>query len=55
MKRQPIPFEKFVVKPQHLWDLQNLLLTSGDLAKGHFNAMTVGWGSLGVMWSVPFA
>lgn len=55
MKRQSIPIEEFVVKPYHLWHVQNLVLTSGDFAKGHFNAMTVGWGSLGVMWSVPFA
>ena len=55
MTRQPIPIEEFVVKPQHLWDVQNLLLTSGDFAKGHYNTMTVGWGSLGVMWGMLFA
>ena len=55
MQRQSIPLEEFVVKPQHLWDVQHLLLTSGDFAKGHFNTMTVGWGSLGVMWGMPFA
>jgi flavin reductase (DIM6/NTAB) family NADH-FMN oxidoreductase RutF len=55
MTRQPIPIEEFVVKPQHLWGTQRLLLTSGDFAKGHFNTMTVGWGSLGVMWRIPFA
>jgi flavin reductase (DIM6/NTAB) family NADH-FMN oxidoreductase RutF len=54
MNRQAIPIEEFVVKPYHLWHVQNLVLTAGDFAKGHFNAMTVGWGSLGVMWSVPF-
>jgi flavin reductase (DIM6/NTAB) family NADH-FMN oxidoreductase RutF len=32
-----------------------MLLTSGDFAAGHFNTMTVGWGSLGVMWRRPFA
>jgi flavin reductase (DIM6/NTAB) family NADH-FMN oxidoreductase RutF len=32
-----------------------MLLTSGDLAADHFNTMTVGWGSLGVMWRRPFA
>ena len=55
MKRQPIPIEEFIIKPHHLWDVQNLLLTSGDFAKGHYNTMTVGWGSLGVMWGMPFA
>ena len=31
-----------------------MLLTSGDFAAGQFNTMTVGWGSLGVMWRRPF-
>jgi flavin reductase (DIM6/NTAB) family NADH-FMN oxidoreductase RutF len=31
-----------------------MLLTSGDFAAGRFNTMTVGWGSLGVMWGRPF-
>jgi len=39
----------------HLWDNQWLVLTSGDYAAGHFNAMTVAWGSLGMMWNKPFA
>jgi flavin reductase (DIM6/NTAB) family NADH-FMN oxidoreductase RutF len=55
VKLQSIPIEEFAVKPQHIWDEQNLLLTSGDFGKGHFNSMTVGWGSMGVMWGMPFA
>lgn len=31
-----------------------MLLTNGDFTAGHFNTMTVGWGSLGVMWGRPF-
>lgn len=54
MTRQPIPVERLVLKPQHLWDEQHLLLTSGDFARGTYNAMTVGWGSFGVMWGMPF-
>ena len=54
MIRQQIPLEKLVVRPQHLWDTQNLVLTSGDFAQGSFNAMTIGWGSFGVMWGIPF-
>jgi len=54
MTRQPIPIERLVVKPQHLWDTQHLLLTCGDFAQGSFNAMTIGWGSIGVMWGIPF-
>lgn len=38
-----------------LWKNQWLLLTSGDYEKGHFNTMTVAWGSFGVMWNKPFA
>ena len=54
MTRTPVPIEKLVVQPQHLWDTQHLLLTSGDFARGSFNAMTIGWGSFGRMWAVPF-
>jgi len=54
MSRISIPVERLVVKPMALWDVQNLLLTSGDLAAGSYNAMTVGWGSLGWMWRMPF-
>ena len=54
MTRQPIPIEAFVVHPQHLWSSQGALLTSGDFTESRFNAMTVGWGSLGVMWKIPF-
>jgi flavin reductase (DIM6/NTAB) family NADH-FMN oxidoreductase RutF len=54
MIRQPIPIEKLVLKPQYLWSIQSLLLTSGDFAQGSFNAMTIGWGSFGVMWGIPF-
>jgi len=54
MTRQPLPLNSLLVKPVHLWDTQHLLLTSGDFAQGTFNAMTVGWGSLGVMWGRPF-
>jgi flavin reductase (DIM6/NTAB) family NADH-FMN oxidoreductase RutF len=54
MTRQTIPIEKLVVKPQYLWNTQNLVLTSGDFSQGSFNAMTIGWGSFGVMWGIPF-
>jgi flavin reductase (DIM6/NTAB) family NADH-FMN oxidoreductase RutF len=54
MNRQPIPIEKLVLRPQHLWASQNLILTAGDWSHNHFNAMTVGWGSTGVMWNMPF-
>jgi flavin reductase (DIM6/NTAB) family NADH-FMN oxidoreductase RutF len=52
--RHLIPIEKFTIKPFHLLDVQSLLLTSGDLPKYHFNAMTIGWGSFGYIWRRPF-
>jgi len=55
MPLQPIPFDEFAVKPFHVWTDRWLLLTAGDFAAGRYNAMTVGWGSLGVMWGRPFA
>jgi flavin reductase (DIM6/NTAB) family NADH-FMN oxidoreductase RutF len=54
MKRLPVRLDRLAVKPMFLWGSRHLLLTSGDFAQGSFNAMTIGWGSLGVMWSRPF-
>jgi flavin reductase (DIM6/NTAB) family NADH-FMN oxidoreductase RutF len=45
----------WMIKPHDLWNNQWLLLTSGDYAGGHFNTMTVAWGSFGTMWKKPFA
>lgn len=49
-----ISIEKFLIKPMHLWDIQTLLLTSGDFSTHEFNAMTIGWGSIGYIWRRPF-
>jgi flavin reductase (DIM6/NTAB) family NADH-FMN oxidoreductase RutF len=54
MNRRPIPIERLLVKPVYLWGTRHLVLTAGDFASRSFNAMTIGWGSLGVMWSRPF-
>lgn len=54
MDCKPISFNELHVKVHHLWSKQWMLLTSGDFEKGQFNAMTVGWGSFGVMWNKPF-
>jgi flavin reductase (DIM6/NTAB) family NADH-FMN oxidoreductase RutF len=50
-----IPIMDFSTRPFDLWDNQWFLLTCGDFHSGHFNAMTVSWGSLGIMWNKPFA
>lgn len=55
MERTAIEPYHFLEKPFHLWNKQTLVLTSGDYHQGVYNAMTVGWGSLGIMWNRPFA
>jgi flavin reductase (DIM6/NTAB) family NADH-FMN oxidoreductase RutF len=52
--RNPIPVENFISRPFHLWDIQSLLLTSGNFLEHRFNAMTIGWGSIGYIWRRPF-
>ncbi|PID57400.1 flavin reductase [candidate division KSB3 bacterium] len=55
MERTIIPSENFLVSAHNLWANRWLLLTSGNFETGHFNTMTVGWGSFGTMWKKPFA
>lgn len=55
MERKPIDIKNFSVRAYGLFENQWLLLTSGDFASRDFNAMTVSWGSLGVIWNRPFA
>lgn len=55
MELSSISVDDLLVRPHHLWNEQWLLLTAGDFAAGDFNTMTVAWGSLGTMWSRPFA
>ncbi|HNT55340.1 MAG TPA: flavin reductase [Anaerolineaceae bacterium] len=50
-----IPPQQLFSGAYALWEDQWLLLTSGDYTESHYNAMTVSWGSLGVMWNQPFA
>lgn len=47
--------QAFSVKPHHLFDIRNLLLTAGSYTQGHYNTMTIGWGFLGTMWNKPVA
>jgi len=37
-----------------LWQNQWLVLCSGDFDKKKYNAMTIAWGSIGIMWQMPF-
>ncbi len=49
-----IPPERFRIEPYGILERQWFLLTSGDFHSGHFNAMTISWGSLGKIWNKPF-
>jgi flavin reductase (DIM6/NTAB) family NADH-FMN oxidoreductase RutF len=55
MKRRPINSSEFLIQPHTILARQWMVLTCGDFEAGKFNAMTVGWGSFGVMWNMPFA
>jgi flavin reductase (DIM6/NTAB) family NADH-FMN oxidoreductase RutF len=54
MDCESISFEHFLAHPFKLWETDWLLLTCGDYVAGHYNSMTVGWGSVGIMWGRPF-
>jgi len=54
MERSPIAIEKFTVKAYSFFEVDWLLLTSGDFQAQQYNAMTISWGSLGVIWGRPF-
>jgi flavin reductase (DIM6/NTAB) family NADH-FMN oxidoreductase RutF len=54
MERKPIAIEDFTIQEYRFFEIDWLLLTSGDFAAAKYNAMTISWGSLGVMWNKPF-
>jgi len=49
-----IPSEKLHLLPFDIWQNQGLLLCSGDIENQRYNAMTIGWGSVGIMWQMAF-
>src|SRR5512140_1249213 len=53
MALQDIEPMRFGADVFHLFNRQWLVLASGDLAADAFNAMTISWGSLGIMWDKP--
>ncbi len=55
MERLAIDPMDLVLKPCALWGKQWLVLTAGDYEAKQYNAMTVAWGSIGMMWNKPFA
>jgi len=54
MERKPIEIEDVTLQIYRFLDKDWLLLSSGNFATGKFNAMTISWGSLGVIWNKPF-
>jgi len=54
MTLQHISIEHLTFRAYDIWMNRWLLLMSGDFSAGRFNAMTVGWGSMGAMWNKPF-
>ncbi|MBN2781154.1 MAG: flavin reductase family protein [Candidatus Marinimicrobia bacterium] len=55
MQRSALKIHDLLLRPAHVWEDEWFLLTAGDLNAGSYNAMTVAWGSLGTMWTRPFA
>jgi flavin reductase (DIM6/NTAB) family NADH-FMN oxidoreductase RutF len=53
MERHVIPIDDFCIKPFQQFDSGWFVLTAGDQPAGQFNAMTVSWGSIGIMWNRP--
>jgi flavin reductase (DIM6/NTAB) family NADH-FMN oxidoreductase RutF len=51
MERNPIAIENLTLKSYSFFEIDWLLLTCGDYQLGQYNAMTISWGSLGVMWA----
>ena len=55
INRTLIPAAELILPAILRWTTSWFLLTAGDNESGAFNAMTVGWGGIGVMWSKPIA
>ena len=55
MNRISISPQQLILPAIKIWAHRWPLLTAGDFTSGNFNAMTVGWGGLGVMWNKPIA
>lgn len=54
MKRKNILPEDLNIDVVKLWSKKWMLLTAGSYKDKNYNTMTVGWGSIGVMWNKPF-
>ena len=52
-KRKEFPVDDLLARPCRLFG-EGMILAAGDFATGRFNAMAIGWGSLGRIWGRPF-
>ena len=55
MQRSTLNIKELTLKPFNVWENEWFLLTAGSFKTNDFNTMTVAWGSIGSMWSKPFA
>lgn len=55
IKRSVIPWEEFQCPVCKLWAKDWLLLSAGDFKADKYNMMTVGWGTIGILWRKPCA
>lgn len=53
--RQTIPIQQFIARSHFIFDEGWFLLCSGDFLQKKYNCMTISWGLLGTMWSLPVA
>jgi flavin reductase (DIM6/NTAB) family NADH-FMN oxidoreductase RutF len=53
MEKQAIPLSRLDLSVPKIFN-RWLLLCAGDFLSGQYNAMTISWGSVGVMWEHPF-
>lgn len=54
MSKIEIDPNDLVLRLFHQWEKGWFVLAAGDYSAGRFNAMTVNWGSMGIMWGRPF-
>lgn len=55
INRQTIPIDQFIARSHFIFDQGWFLIAAGDYLKKQFNCMTISWGLLGTMWSMPVA
>lgn len=52
-ERHPVAPDQLLLRPVNAFAQHWFVLTAGDLSKQHYNAMTISWGAIGVLWNRP--